>query len=291
MGAIIVEIVDDKLYHFRQVQADRDGAFIDIGVRYMSESIEDVPPEAIVLGDWHAGEVDPSARKSWYSIIKTVKPKHIVIHDVFNGLSINHHEEDDIILRAQRAMSGQLNLREEVEMMVKDINEFTKRAESVVIVKSNHDKFLERYLRGCKYMYDPHNHRFSLDLAIALMDDKDPLRVASEMCDLKRRDKIRWLQEDEDFVVARVQLGSHGDRGANGTKGTVKSIENTFGNSVTGHLHSPEILRGAYVVGTSSYLKVSYNRGPSSWWHTSCLVYPNGSRQLINSVNGEWRSK
>ena len=34
MGAIIVEIVDDKRYHFRQVQADKDGSFIDLGVQY-----------------------------------------------------------------------------------------------------------------------------------------------------------------------------------------------------------------------------------------------------------------
>ncbi|MFK5283800.1 hypothetical protein ACI3PL_29915, partial [Lacticaseibacillus paracasei] len=34
IGAIIVEIENDKLFHFRQIQADENGSFIDYGVQY-----------------------------------------------------------------------------------------------------------------------------------------------------------------------------------------------------------------------------------------------------------------
>jgi hypothetical protein len=160
--------------------------------------------------------------------------------------------------------------------------------DEIVIVKSNHDEFLERYLQEGQYVKDPQNHRLSLMLSLKMLDGEDPLRCGVEMHGLKSS-KIRWLRRDEDFKVARIQLGAHGDLGANGAKGSLRSTEAAYGNSVSGHTHSSEILRGAWQVGTSSYLKLLYNRGPSSWMHTSCLVYPNGSRQLINSINGRWR--
>ena len=68
--------------------------------------------------------------------------------------------------------------------------------------------------------------------------------------------------------------------------------ENAYGLSVTGHAHTPEILRGAWQVGTTSKLNLDYTKGsPSSWFQTACLVYPNGSRQLISVVDGKWCTK
>lgn len=292
MGAIIVEIEDDKYYHFRQVQADNDGSFIDLGKKYTTSSVEDCPPEAFVLGDWHSGETDPDVARCWKEISKLLKPKRILLHDVFNGMSINHHEERNIILRAQRANRGRLNLEEEFLGLIKDLNELTTWTDEVVIIKSNHDEFLENYLKECKYKYDPYNHRFSLLLAYHMLDGKDPIKTGVESFNkLKRSHKIKWLKRDDDYMIARIQLGAHGDKGPNGSKGNIKSMENSYGNCVTAHRHSPEILRGAWVVGTSTYLKLDYNQGPSSWLNTGCLIYPNGSRQLINVIDKKWRIK
>jgi hypothetical protein len=41
-------------------------------------------------------------------------------------------------------------------------------------------------------------------------------------------------------------------------------------------------------MGTSTYLKLNYNVGPSSWMQSLCLVYSNGARQLINVINGSY---
>ena len=68
-------------------------------------------------------------------------------------------------------------------------------------------------------------------------------------------------------------------------------MEKSYGLSVTGHAHGPEILRGAYQNGTMSKLKLSYNEGPSDWVHANTVVYANGMRQLINSFEGDWRLK
>lgn len=294
MGAVIVEIQDKKKYFFRQVQADTDGSFIDLGVKYDKLGSEECAPEAFVLGDWHSGETDPVARQCWEEICEELKPKYLVMHDAFNGLSINHHEENNTILLAQRAMEGKLDLRKEINVLAKDILDMGSLVDEIVMVKSNHDEFLTRYLQDGKYVHDPLNHRYALDLAAKMLDGKDPLAYAvydslgDELMDDKAP-KIRWLERDENFIIGGVQLGAHGDKGPNGARGSIKSLEKAYGNSVTGHSHSPEILRGAWVVGTSSLLRLSYNVGPSSWMHTSCLVYANGQRQLISVIDGKWR--
>lgn len=289
MGALVVEIVDNKIYHFRQVQADKDGSFIDLAHQYSSDGkVTYVEPEAFVLGDWHSGQTDPKASKAFIEVIKAFKIKTVVLHDAFDGLSINHHEEKQLILLAQRAEKKQLDLKNEMVGLAKDLNMFNEIVDQVVMVKSNHDEFLERYLQSGKYVEDPQNHRIALQLALAMLDGEDPLKHGVEMLGLKEKSKVLWLKRDEDFKIARIQLGAHGDKGANGSKGSLQAIESAYGQSVSGHSHTPEILRGAWQVGTTSLLKQEYNKGPSSWLHTSCLVYPNGSRQLINVINGKW---
>lgn len=290
IGAIIVEIEDDEIYYFRQVQADASGSFVDFGKKYSGTTVEDVTPEAFVLGDWHSGSTDPTAAASWEEITKLLKPKHLVLHDAFDGLSINHHEDHDIILKSQRAMRGELDMKSEISGLRNDLTEMkTWNADmNIIIVKSNHDLFLERYLRAGKYVEDYHNHRYSLELAIALMDGKDPLKFAVQGDEVD--EKVTWLGIDDDFKIEGVQLGAHGHKGSNGSRGSLPVTENMYGNSITGHTHTPEILRDSYQVGTSSYLKLEYNQGgASSWLHSSCLLYPGGSKQLINSIFGKYR--
>lgn len=290
MGAIIVEVVDKDIYHFRQIQGDKFGSFIDLGVQYNPDgSTNDIAPKAFVLGDWHSGETDPIAKQAWIEITKQLNIETIVLHDTFNGMSINHHEDHMGILKAQRAHMNQLDLESELKMLAKDLDDWTSLVDSVVIVKSNHDIFLERYLQDGKYVKDPHNHKISLYLSLAMLDDKDPLQYGVEKQGLQNPSKITWLQMDDDYRIAGIQLGAHGHCGASGSRGSLKAMEAAYGHSVSGHSHTPEILRQSFQVGTSSYLKLSYNKGPSSWMHSSCLVYPNGSRQLINVIDGKWR--
>jgi hypothetical protein len=289
MGAVVIEIQSDKKYHSRQIQADEDGSFIDIGKKYYADKVVECSPVAVVLGDWQSGETDPDVVECWADMCKTLKPVSLLVHDAFNGLSINHHNQNKIIERSFFAEKGLLNLQQEINVLAKDLDRLAKLADEVVIVKSNHDEFLERYLQEGRYVKDPENHGIALELANAYLNGKDPLKHAVEKAGLKNIDKIRWLKRDENFEVANIQLGSHGDHGLNGTKANIKSLEIAYGKAVVGHSHTPEILRGVWVVGTSSYLRVRYNVGPSSWMHTSCLVYANGSRQLINVIDKKWR--
>ena len=100
---------------------------------------------------------------------------------------------------------------------------------------------------------------------------------------------VIFLKRDQDYKVRHWQLGAHGDKGGNGAKGSVKSREKAYGQSITGHTHTPEMLRRTIIVGTSTYLQLRYNEGPSSWMNTHALLYDTGKVQLVNIINGAWR--
>lgn len=293
IGAIIVEIVDKNRYHFRQIQANSSGSFVDLGDHYSGNKVTKMYAEALNMGDWHSGETDPSAKQTWKEVVELVKPKKLFVHDGFNGLSINPHEEFAQIRRAILAENGLLNLRTEIVGFAQDLDEMAswKPIEEIIVVKSNHDIFLDRWLQNGKYVTDANNYTIGVELANAMVKGLNPLKYGVEQAGLKAKDKVRWLNIDEDYFIAKIQCGAHGHKGPKGSRGTLASMEKSYGQSVTGHAHGPEILRGAWQNGTSTYLKLSYNEGPSDWVHSSTIIYPNGMRQLINSFEGNWRLK
>ena len=287
IGALVVEIEDAETFHFRQIQADKHGGFVDLGLYVRGNSVSKMAPEALVLGDWHSGETDPVAAKCWEDVSDALKVKRWIIHDGFSGESVNHHNEGKLTVLAKQAEAGKLSLLAELTEYSKDLLKMlTKR--DVVVVKSNHDEFLDRYLEGGRYVEHPYNHRLSLELAAAYLDGGNPVKHFFDKFSKKKpKHKITWLKRDESYKLANIELGAHGDKGANGARGSAASMENAYGPSISGHTHSPAINRDTWVVGTTSLLQLSYNVGPSSWFHTSCLVYPNGNRQLINSIDGK----
>lgn len=288
LGGLIIEIEDDEIYHYRQFQNDENGSLIDIGVQYnWDDSVENVTP-ILVGGDWHSGSTDPVSVRCKKEMFRQMNVKKFIMHDGYDGVPINGHEDNDVILKAQRYRDGQLDVEASLVKFADDINMLLDEVEELIIVKSNHDDMLDRWLRKGFYTKEPINHRLALDLAAQLIDGNDPLIYAAERFGVKDMSRVRWLKLDEDYRVAGIQLGAHGHKGANGSRGSVKNMEVCYGQSVTGHAHTPEILRGAWQTGTSTVLRLSYNKGPSSWMQTDCLVYPNGARQLINIINGKW---
>lgn len=292
MGGLIVEIENPLEFHFRQVQFEKSGNFVDLGIYYQGDSVSELAPKALVLGDYHSIDKDPVADAAYKNLMKALKPETLVLHDTFDGKSISHHDQHKKIYRTMLSENGKLSLENELKVMVKDLNDLSPLVKQVVMVKSNHDEFLVRYLDDGRYQNEPHNYKMAAILTGEMMKGHDPLRYGVESLGLKEKEKFKWLKRDDDFFIARIQLGAHGDKGGNGARGSLMSMESAYGLSVSGHSHTPEILRGAWQVGTTSKLNLDYTKGsPSSWFHTACLVYANGSRQLINVVGGKWRMK
>lgn len=286
LGAIVVEVENEKKFHFRQIQANGNGNFIDLGKYYKGDCVEDITPEAIVLGDWHSGDTDPNVKKVFFNLIDELKPKTCILHDIFNAKSISHHLDKKCIEKAKLVDTNELSLEDEVKQVVNDLNEIQSHVKNVIIVKSNHDEHLEKYLEEVRYKKDALNHKFALKLAVQLSEENDPLKWAVENTGkLNTKSSIKWLQKGDIFTIGGVQLGAHGHSGPHGSRGSLRNMEIAYGNCIVGHYHVAQILRHAWSVGTCSKLELNYNRGdPSAWTHTSCLVYKNGSRQLINVI-------
>ena len=97
---------------------------------------------------------------------------------------------------------------------------------------------------------------------------------------------------DEKYKVYGVECSCHGDVGACGARASLHTFEKGLGNSVTAHTHTAAIQRNVCSVGTMSLMDMGYNKGLSNWTHTNCLIYKNGTKQLINFIpdkNGNYK--
>jgi hypothetical protein len=291
MGAIVIEIVDDVYYHFRPIQMCKDGSFNDLFYKYSPDGKKSfIGCEAIIQGDYHVTETDPLVDKAVDEMCALGKPKYRVFHDFFSGVSINHHEIKNKVLRARLASENRISLEKELEENAKVIKEKQKlkTSQKLVFAKSNHDEFLDRYLADGKF--DDINRVISTKLQVLAMEGKDPLKAALEMMGVKFGSDIIWLERDQDFRVAGIELGAHGDLGANGKKNPgSKGMYKAYGKVIYGHCHYGEMWHEAWSVGTSTHRKLSYNRGASSWDNSQAIVYSDGTRQLINVIEGKWR--
>ena len=195
---------------------------------------------------------------------------------------------------------GRASLEQELRDCSRELHELRRVAgekTEIVRVKGNHDEFLDRYLQENRYLTEDHNWRIGHELALACYDPdnpqrriKDPLKEGLELYG-GIPPKVTFLQRNQDCKVLGWQLGAHGDKGGNGARASINGLENAYGKSITGHSHTPQILRGTVVVGTSTDLTLTYTDGPSSWMHTHAVLWTNGRVQLINIINGQWRMK
>lgn len=297
-AAVIVDIKDEEVYHFRHVISPDGKSFSDIdGKKYTPKGVRKARVSALVCGDWHTGYTCPKVRKATYGIggiVRTLKPLDIVKHDFFDGHSISHHDEKNATVMAQKAAAGMLCLKTELEKNRKEIEYILKRSPRgtrIVMVASNHNDHLDRYLAEQRYNKDHHNKVLALELhhKTILSGIGAFQTYIQDNLSKSHNDAVKWLSRDDEYMWHGINLGMHGDVGANGSRGSLKVFDNHCHGSVTGHTHQPSIKGNAYQVGTSTLLRLPYTKGLSSWLNTHAVVYETGQVQLINIIDGKWR--
>ena len=293
-GALAIDVdTDTNIFSARQIRNVTDGSFVDLGVKYNPNGrIQNVRADTIVVGDMHEAQIDEKAYEATCEQINTLKPKYVVLHDVFDGYSVSHHESGKPLLRGRKATHGQTDLYQELYRLGERLHELASQGEKdtkYIIVKSNHDEILNRYLEECRFVGDERNLRLSVTLANAYMNDKDPLKEGILSTYGYLPNNIKFLERDSEFSRRGWHLSTHGDKGPSGSRGSLASYDYSLGKAVVAHSHSAAIRKDVYRVGTLERADVDYVKGTTgSWTNTNAVIYPNGKAQLITTINGRW---
>jgi hypothetical protein len=296
-GAIVVEVINDEIFHFRHLRANHEGVFVDLGVIYDGNKTREAHLEAMIMGDYHFGQSDPVVIEASKKMIAELQPKRLVLHDYFDGHSVNHHlEKKPVREKLIQIYDKHLHLLDrelkdgQAELM--ELNELMEGRE-IALVFSNHHTFLHRYLEEGRFSKDLPNFRTAAELLryMADRDYNDPVQAGYNKYGKLPRN-IKFLREDQDYKVHGYQLGAHGDHNwAAMGYDSMLGNETNFGKSIVGHSHSIAILRNCYRVGTCLPLNQFYMRGfPSKWSHTHALLWNTGTVQMISIINGQWRA-
>ena len=113
-GAIIVEVENDRVFHFRHVEGTETGSFTDLGVEYLPNGeIREMENTVMVMGDSHIGYHDLELHEKVMELASKTNVSTIVLHDIFHGSSISHHDWKKSVTRAKRAEQGKLVLEKE----------------------------------------------------------------------------------------------------------------------------------------------------------------------------------
>jgi hypothetical protein len=322
-GAVIVEFDEDGDIFCRQITAKDDGSFQDLDVK-VSLGNKGVPfistgnrIDALVVGDMHIRKLDNGnalatlgfdlqGRTYRNSLVGTLCPRTVLFHDVFDNETRNHHHQNDNAHSYEMAFRGRDNVLDEI----RGVSDFLARFKSfydsqMVVVESNHDIGLDRYVREGRYRQDGLNIKTGLQLELVYMNYVEKRSAAldyglpvpkfsllehavKEMT--PELSDVQWAYDGYSFLINGIEVGHHGFRGVNGAKGTVAGFARVGRKMSIADKHSPEINEGVYVAGCMN-LRHGYNKGPSSWAVSHIVQYDDGSRALITLQNGKWRAQ
>tara|TARA_R110000765_G_scaffold20317_1_gene52807 strand:- start:24999 stop:26720 length:1722 start_codon:yes stop_codon:yes gene_type:complete len=309
IGAVVVEIVDDKKFHIRQISADSDGSFYDIAggeiKKYSADGISgEHRLEALVGGDIHVPFECKESIEATFDQIDRFRPKELFLHDMVDIWSVNSHETNNRFLNTAKLRHGVMEVEKEVDKSVELINRFATSLPDIKVnlVASNHNDQIDRFLNNAdvdkltvnsEYFHylSWQKHKsarlvgngFSFIEAYAFsalekLKDKFPKSVG----------RVEFLKRDVPYMIGDIEYGIHGCKGSNGARGSTLGYSKIGIKTVTAHSHSPAIIDGSYTVGVLSIINLAYASGQSSWLNTNCFTYPNHKRTLINIIDGKY---
>jgi hypothetical protein len=298
-GALIVEI-DGDVFYIRQLNANQNGSFIDLGMEFTPDGVKPAKRAlAISMGDTHQRFILPGVVEATFtakkSMVNVLRPKYLFWHDLLDFHTRNHHHKDDWITIYGKWKDGKECINTEIEEAIRFVNKHTPKNCKSIIVSSNHDRALLKWLKEADFKKDPVNLMLNLELSAkvaksAKMTESgikyaDPFILCAKKFAAKN---VRFLEQGESFCLKGVEYGLHGDNGPNGSRGTTQNLS-TIGVKVTkGHDHTAGIIDGCYSGGKSTGMLEYEAGGPSSHSNAHVAQYTNGKRTLIFIIKGRY---
>lgn len=298
-GGLLVEIDQKGRWWVRQLNADQKGDIYDLDLLATSGQVQrSGGVEAITWGDVHVAQLDPTVRRlAWAKggMLDSLQPRYQFMHDLVDFRARNHHDRSDPHQRYRLWLAAKESVWEELQEAAAFLDYAHRDWCQTLVVDSNHDNALLRWLKETDWRSDPANAEFYLEAqleVIKAIKERRPLHIIEwSLLRANCPEGTRFLRQDESFVICKaIECGMHGHLGPNGARGSPLNLSKMGRKANIGHTHSAGIWDGLYVAGCSALLDQGYNRGPSSWSHSHIVTYRNGKRAIITMFDGKWRA-
>lgn len=286
IGALFVDTESNTIRHLEQMP--NCDFFCDLDGTYSPRGFEpSVDIAALQLGDIHAEKMSQDNMNDIINLMEALRPSNIVLHDVLDFSSRNHHNIKDPVFIFNQTVNGH-TVQSDLESVADVLTGISDYANTVHVVESNHDLALNTWLKNADFKTDPTNALFYLQCMTALYEhigyhqntNFNMLKFAYKHVG-GIATNILFHETDKSVVIAGIEMGNHGHNGANGSRGNPKGFAGLGVKMNTGHTHSPSIYGGCYTAGVSASLEMGYNVGPSSWALAHIVTYENGQRQIL----------
>jgi hypothetical protein len=298
-ACLVVEVNDNGNWWVRQVGAAGSKCQLqDLNVVVEDGVVtEGNRVESITWGDLHATIVDPVIEKLSQEMLDELEPQTQFLHDVMEGVSINHHEAKNPHAKFKAYLRGLHSVESELKTTIEKVAAYNRPWCETIVVDSNHDNWITRWLQEHDYRKDPANAIFFLEAQTATYKGMVQGNDRFHMLEWAMRkygcpEEVRFLRTDESYKICdgKIEAGMHGHLGPNGQRGTPQNLSRIGRRANTAHTHSAGIYNGLFVAGTSTQLKWDYAKGPSSWSHSHTVTYPNGMRTIITMYAGQYKA-
>ena len=282
---IIEKKKSDTCYTPRSVKVNHDGTFTDLTYKVTPDEVIKLNEcKGLILGDIHYENIDTDKMKKTYQIMNVLKPEKLILHDLFDGSTVNLHENKDLYIRRKKIREKKYEIQRELDNTLDYIKELKNsfKETSIKIIQSNHDDFLDKWINEIDWRKDLHNSEAHLKLAL-IQQTQDLEKYGNIFGYLVSEiEDVEYINNNQGLIIASHQVGEHGNHGVNGSKGNINSFKKLNQKMIIGHGHSPQIVDGIVMVGVSCKLYQYYNsKGMSSWGHGDAIIHLDGKVQLI----------
>lgn len=325
-GACLVKVLDDGSSFVYQIVGSNDGnysiAIFDL-LFIGGKKLENQSIEAVIFGDTHHGKLhgtkvfDDFFGKN--NMFKGIHFKKIVLHDTLDFESKSYHIEKDYLKRFVQHHKKQDNVFDELKITVDILNDIKDLGDEVIVVESNHDLHLNKFLNGGWKLDDHTNKLLCLYLnyiqyAKAIVDN-DIRDSFVDRCiykpfidiinDLKTfdgdiyefvcrkiiglKDNIKFNDSTTDLFIKNILCGLHGDKGVNGSKGG-NSLKRLSQETLIGHGHGSftrDFLHSVGFIGVKE--KFGYASSANTWTVSFAFINSNGTITHYFYQNGNFR--
>lgn len=284
-GFVVLELLDkDKCYIPRNVKVKKDGSFTDL-IYEVNKGISKIESSlGFVFGDAHARQLNRDFLEVSKEIVKKLNPQKSVLHDIFDGSTVNPHEAKDMFLQRLKIVENKYLLEDEVKECLDLIDEIKGCCGEVYISEANHDDFLQRHIDNENWKKDLHNSPAYLKYALIqqTVDLREYGNILGYLIYERFGGSVKYMKMGDSMYIADYQVALHGHNSANGSRGDVRGFSRLNLKLIHGHQHAPSLHNNVTCVGVLCHTEQYYNRkGLSSWAYAHSVIHNNGKNQLL----------